>query len=272
MKMIQLRHKTSIMSVALIVALAAVPLFTVGCNRAHSGDTRVATAMATSKAADPAFSTPLDISLQIDKSASVIPNGVDTVTMADVNEMALLLKLHGGNLGVGMITGHSDEPNVELHVSPPPVAPVAPSRNLNVFRRAILMPRFKAEQAAFRKRMDKWEMSTDQALRQFMAEVAPIVKHKANAQRTDIGGAIRRAELFLNSVQQREARHYLVLVTDLGDNRNIPFEPAPNISCLLVSNALANVGLLKGFDVVRFESMEEVIRFLSNQENKDGSL
>lgn len=201
---------------------------------------------------------PVKIDVMADKTASTQRTRTQQLQPADVDQLIDLLRLRGGDLAVGLIQDQSNRTLLRLRVKVPPSEPEAPSQEGNAFEVAERMEKYKADknQAAILKR--EWQAEVDADVEQFRGELSALLEREPNFRRTDVWGAIWRADLFLSESDAgwpQPTHRYLILVSDAQDNVKQPATPLRSGAKLILVNGSASLGSIASLNPERFESV-----------------
>lgn len=209
---------------------------------------------------------PVKIVCQIDKTGSGSAMGVVQPTPESFASLIGLIGKTGGELAVGLICDRSNRPLIRLRVEQPSQPDeVQIDRTLNPFEQE--QQRVAAEE---KRRSPEWkrkELQQAQLIEEFKAKLRDLLSRPANAARTDIWGAVRRSELFLNEPEawRLAAHRYAVFITDGIDNVYGRVGAMPDTKLILVNSA-GSVGALEVLKPLRFESQEAAFRYITVRE------
>lgn len=252
---------------------ASVLLLLAGCGMTESHSPQVAIAMTEMKAARP---QPVKICVFLDKSGSANQTRVEQIRREELASLVALLRQTGGALAFGLIRDNSNLPLLRLSIDPPPIAPLLTKKGENVFQGALDRAEHQKEMARFSIKHRRWEEETDRRVHAFTEKIGPILEQRAYARRTDIWGAVQRADLFLGedyAVWGGQTKRFIIFISDGQDNVKMPavteMKSGPR---MIVVNASGSVGSLEPFNPVRFESNEAAFNYIiaSNQGGSNG--
>jgi hypothetical protein len=239
-----------------LAGMASVLLLLAGCGMAESSTPRPTTEMIEAKVARP---QPVKICLFLDKSGSANHTRVEQIRREDLASLIELLRQSGGALAFGLIRDNSNLPLLRLSIDPLPIAPSLSGKKGNVFTDALDRAEHQKEMERFNAKHRQLEGETDRRVHAFMEKVEPILSQRADARRTDIWGAVRRADLFLDeddTAWGQPTKRFVVFISDGQDNVRTPavaeMKSGPQ---MIVVNASGSVGSLVGFNPKRFESV-----------------
>jgi hypothetical protein len=117
--------------------------------------------------------------------------------------------------------------------------------------------------------MERWQVTVDQKMAAFQDRLAMLLKSPADAGRTDVWSAVRRAEAFQaepDDCWRSTPIKYTVLVTDGEDNvrrKNVEIRSGSKI---LVVNGAGTPGCLENLQPDRFESVPSAVQYIVSRE------
>jgi hypothetical protein len=213
--------------------------------------------------------SPVKIAVFLDKTKSIDVNRVQPVSMADLVPIMDCVRHRGGELAVGLIRDDSNRSLERLLVPEPPESPTSPDEMQNPFLLAERRSEYEKESRAYKLKMERWQVTVDQNMAAFQDRLALLLKSPADAGRTDVWSAVRRAELFLSEPEDcwgSTPIKYTILVTDGEDNvrrKNVEIRSGSKI---LVVNGAAALGCLENLQPVRFESVPSAVQYIVSRE------
>ena len=202
---------------------------------------------------------PVKIAVFCDKTKSTATTAVEQATLVRFDPLIQLLSDIGGELGFGFIREKSASPLVRYRVEPRP--PKLPPGSHNVIAVAIAAPQL-------RKTEEERQRAEGLRLAAFRRTLEPLLLQPADSRRTDIFGALERADLFLAEPEpswRAPARKYIVLLSDGRDNVHRPAVPLQSGARILLINGSASVGSLAPYGPVRLESLDAAIRLIQGE-------
>jgi hypothetical protein len=203
---------------------------------------------------------PLKVGVMSDKTASAGHTRTPQLAPDDLNPLIELVCQRGGELGVGLVTDYSNNSLVRLRVETPPAPPREPTkeeREGNAFDVAHLMDSYKAERAKYEEVKKQRDEEVGRRVEEFRAAVSELLARKPDARRSDVWGALRRAELFLSESDvgwAQPTHRYLLLVSDAQDNAGQPRLTLKSGAQLLIVNGSASLGSIASLNPQPFES------------------
>lgn len=212
---------------------------------------------------------PVRIGVMLDKTLSATWTRVPAVTVANFEPLIRLLGERGGEIAVGLIRDRSNRGLRRFPVSPRPAAPAEPNPHQNPYLLAEARARYEADRRAYEAALAEWQSDLDQRLAAFSKDLRELLALPADACRTDLWDAIRRAELFLNEPQSASRpapQNWLLLLTDGEDNVGRPIVALRSKARLLVINGSDAVGDLAQLRPVAFESFSAAVAYLVAEE------
>ena len=208
----------------------------------------------------------------VDKTASTSWTGVPVVKVEDFDPLLALLARRGGELAVGLIRDQSNRGLLRLKVSPAPVAPQPPDPHQNPFLLAEARAAYETRLREHREQIEQRRRAVQQRMAEFRARLGELLEVNADARRTDVWDALRRAELFLSEPVNSglaEPHNWILLVSDGEDNVGRPKVALRSGARLLVINSSATLGALAELDPLAFESFSAAIAFVVREEVSD---
>jgi hypothetical protein len=211
--------------------------------------------------------TPVRVVILQDKTGSATWTGTPFLQVGDLEPLFELLSYCGGELGLWLISDDSNRGLLRLNIDKPPIEPVEPPKEGNPYKVAEKYAAYRREANNFSNKLAVWEKESERRVAMFNADAELILKRSASARKTDVWGAIRRADLFLSesaSAWGQEPLCYAVLITDGKDNvRREKVRALGSAAKLLMVNASGSVGALEALNPLRFESIQSAARFIA---------
>jgi hypothetical protein len=216
-------------------------------------------------------STPIRVAVMLDQSRSATWTRTPQLGSGDLDAVIDLLRIRGGELALGLIRDRSNRGLVRLRVEPPFAEPEKPRAKGNPFDLEKLRADHANDLAVYRKLQLGWQEQTQEKIAKFKTEIAPLLAQKADAGRTDIWGAVTRAELFLSESDAgwpRSTNRYAVFISD-GQNtvKSAPVAIKSGAKIILVNGA-NSPGSFVGIKVNVFESVPAAFQFICASEGE----
>lgn len=255
-----IRNIYSVSQVLFHTVWLLITLAITGC-----GDSSKASAGSTLTQSKPVRLPPIKVALFFDKSGSSGKNRVAQTDPQYLEPLIEVLRRNGGELRLGLITDESNHTLVPLRIDSPPLPPEKPPAEGNVFEEVERVSAYQKRVAEFESKKIAWQEKTDVQIRSFFQEVGPLLEKAPNARRSDVFGALHRAELFLSEPDlgwSQPTLRYVVLVSDGEDNVKKKFEGFKSGAQLLLINGAGTVGSLEYQKPIRFESIDAAFRFI----------
>lgn len=200
-----------------------------------------------------------------DKTASTVETVTPQLSPEDFELLFDVLRSVGGELAYGSICANSDRPLLRLVIQEPPFQPEPAAAEANVFRRHDMAKVLRREQAAFAAAEAEWQQETDRRIARFLESLRPLLAQPATCGRTDIVGALERADLYLSEptiAWSMPPREFAILVSDGQDNvRRGPVQWKRSAQILII-NGTGGLGALQALGPVRFESVSAALGFV----------
>jgi hypothetical protein len=204
---------------------------------------------------------PLRVGVAVDKTGSSTPNGVGLVKGENFSSLLELLRLRGGDIGVGLIREDSNKPLLRLRIDPP-VREGSADVPENPYERVEFEAKEKEAAAGRANKIDA-------QLLEFTEKLQSLLSIPADAKKTDICSAIERVDLFLQEDDKRWGNidRYAVFVTDGIDN--VSAKPctkmASNTTALLV-RGVGGDGVFKGWEILTFEGLDAAFSWIESSQ------
>jgi hypothetical protein len=192
-----------------------------------------------------------------DKSLSTGETRTPQLTLDDLEPLVELQGQVGGELAVGTIDDRSNQSLVRLRIDAGPEEPVAPASADNSLERWQQQNAFRKQKAEFEQQQQAWQDAMQERIAAFQTAVDPILSAPANAQRSPVWDAVRRADLFLSEPQvgRSEPHRYMVLITDGMDDVGAQPVPVHSGVRILMVNGSGQMGSLAVLRPQRYESI-----------------
>lgn len=201
-----------------------------------------------------------------DLSKSIHETRTPKATPSHVEPLIRLAKRCGGELAVGIIAsqdfeqehGLLDKPMARLRIPESPTPP--DTSGVNAIK-ALQLRR------AYQQAKTEWEKKAGDAVARFKKQLTPFLETPAEANKTDMVGALQRANLFLSEPAfgySKPIKTYVLAVTD-GEQSGVKASSKPRLASgavLVVVNGTGTTGVLKALDPVVFESLEASIDYV----------
>jgi len=214
---------------------------------------------------------PVKLGFMQDQTISANWSRTPQLTTDHFEPLRPLFHARGGELACGLIRDRSNRGLVRKCFPAPIAEPKPTPPKDDIFEDAQSEDEYQKKRARWQQDCKRRDEQIDQLFDQFLAEIKPLLAQKPDAGRTDVWGAIVRADLLLNesdAIWPAPTHRYLALVTDGWDNvsRN-PVILQSGATVLLV-NGSATVGSLAGLNPIRFESVQAAIQHVIAAEEK----
>ena len=255
---------------AATIALALVLVMTVmaGCGLTHEHPQA-----AMSSALSVETPVPIVVGVLPDETGSTTWTRTPQVTPADIEPLYGLVLCRGGEVALGLIRDASNRGLLRLRVEPPPVVTSAPQKTGRPFEDARRMGRYRKQRAADESRLQEWREQAASDVESFRERAAILLNHAADAPRTDVCGAIQRADTALAepiAVWPQAPHRWLVVVSDGQDNahRCPPVTVLKSGAELLAVNGNGDVGSIAALNPQVFESVRAAVTYICKQERR----
>lgn len=210
----------------------------------------------------------LKIAIFDDKSGSTEHTRVQLMTVEVIEPLLGLLDRRGGELAYGIISDRSNKGLVRIVIPEPPVEPVEPDSRQNPFLLAEERAVYEKRMAEYQEAMDRRKTVVVRQLTSFREQVGKMTSLPRNAARTDIWGAVRRLELYMNEplTSKMPPHRYAIFATDGLDTTGAPKPRFESGTTLVVVNGSASLGAMEELRPLRFESLESSIAYVLARE------
>lgn len=197
-----------------VAALSTLTFFVVGCS--VPGDANTTTTNTTPAPVRP----PVRVYIAPDFSKSM--NGTNTapIKLEDVAPLIELLQQTGGELAVGAIGVRGDLPLLRLRVDARPTEPQRPPYTNNGAEWSRRVNEYNEKRARYEREIARWSETVPPRIEAFQREFASLLARERVQTRSDVLGAVVRAEVFLNEPDDswgQATRRYLVVISDGQD-------------------------------------------------------
>jgi len=201
-------------------------------------------------------------------NAWVQPMRVPPMTVEGIEPLLRLLDRRGGELAYGIISDRSNRGLVRIVIPDPPPEPVEPDSRQNPFLLVEERAAFDKKMGEYREAMDRRKAVVVQQMNFFRDQVGKLTALPRNAPQTDIWGAVRRLELYMNEplASKVPPHRYAIFATDGIDTSGAPKSRFESGTVLIVVNGSASLGAMEELEPQRFESLESAVAFVLAQE------
>jgi hypothetical protein len=204
-----------------------------------------------------------------DKTGSSDTTRTPLLTLDQLRRSTALCRVRGGEVLVGLIRDESNRLFVRYTVLPPPEEPVFQPQSSNAISAQAEKHRFDKRLADYRDRRNAWEAKAAHDEEVFLREAAELLKGPPDAERSDVHGALTRADLAAaedDAVFGAPTHRYIVLVSDAIDNVQKPAPEMKSGATIIVVNGAASLGTIASLNPKRFESIDAALNFIAAQE------
>lgn len=212
---------------------------------------------------------PVRIVVVQDKTGSANWTRTPQITVATLDPLIDLIKITSGELALGLIRDSSNHGLLRLRIDLAPAEPPKPVPTGRPFDDMRASKAYSAALTAHQGKFDAWQRRTESDIAAFKSQAQPLLEGKANANATDVWGAVVRADGLLSEpspVGMASAHVWLVVASDLYDNtsRAKPQELRSGAHLLVInSGQTASLAPLKP---VRFEAIVPALRYVVDTE------
>lgn len=251
---------SSRLNVALVAILLVSAITASACNGYRESDPADARAMSPTTPMEAL--SPLKVAVLQDQTASASWTRTPQLSRDHFERFRSVFHRSGGEIAFGLIRDKSNRGLVRKRFSPPILEPKLFARSGDIFDDA------ESEDSDLLKRK-KWEEDCkhrddeiDRLFDEFLAEIKPLLDMVADAERSDVWGAVQRGDLFLgenDTAWKQETHRYLLLLTDGEDNVSRNRVAMQSGASVLLVNGAASIGSLASLKPGRFESAEAAI-------------
>ena len=238
-----------------------------GCGQTSGGKAGTANAGAAPK---PVRSR-VRVAIIQDKTLSTGETRTPQLKLEDMDPMVELLGQTGGELAVGVIHDRSNLTFARLRIDAGPEEPVGPVKADNPLERRKQQAASRKEKDKFTAREQAWQDEMQTRIGEFQNAADPMLAMAADAKRSPVWDAVKRADLFLfesDSDGNVEPHRYAVLITDGLDDVGARPVPMHGGARILMVNGSGQLGALAVLKPQRFESIEAAVRYIVGLETK----
>ena len=216
---------------------------------------------------------PVKVVFQQDKTGSATEHYTPQFALADLEPLFDGLQRCGGELAVGLINQQSNRTLTRLFLPEPSLnaPPRKPSENGNPFYVKEAMAAYEDSLTVYQQEQNLLARESQARIDTFKARAATLLESAPDAKRTDVWGAVRRAELLLAEPDHgwtQPPQKYMVIISDALDNAKAPPVEVPLKSgaTVVLVNGAPTLGSLEALEPVRFESISSAIRYITQAE------
>jgi hypothetical protein len=202
---------------------------------------------------------PIKIAVMSDKTGSANYTRTEQPKPDDLAVLIELVTAAGGELAVGLVADDSNRPLARLRIAAPPLEPVKPQRHGNAFEVAERVSEYEEKYAAYRKAIENHRADSEREVERFKEQIAGVLAGKPSFNRSDVWGAIARADLFLaedHSVWGLPPEKFLILVSDGQHNVDSPAVQVTSGAAVVLVNGAGRVGDLATLKPQTFENVQ----------------
>lgn len=213
-----------------------------------------------------AAAPPVKLAVMNDKTGSADVTRTPQLTAGDLEPLLELLRARGGELGFGLVTDDSNRSLLRVRLGSPPAPPAAPLQEGNAFEVAERMDAYRAARDDYERKAKAREEIAARRFEEFRNAAAELLGRKPDARRSDVWGALERADLFLAEEDPdwpQPPAVFVILVSDAQDNAKRPRSPLRSGARVLVVNGSASVGSISALSPLRFESPAAAWRYVA---------
>jgi len=249
--------------------IAAVACIVAACGEGGTDNQNVNPNLRVNRSAEPM----LRAVVIIDQSGSAPKNRIEPMTADQFQPLMDEIAEQGGELAVGTIQNNSNRPLERLRIEPPPTPPPSPPENQNPFERARQAAERSHETAKYERDIRSHKERVRQKIQRFREVLTEVLKRKRDANRSDIGRAIVRSELFLQEplVTDRPVSRFAILITDGLDNVTEELPAVKSGATYLLVNGTGAIGILSDLNAKTFESSSSAFSYAVHQMSSRGS-
>jgi hypothetical protein len=209
--------------------------------------------------------TPVRIVVMQDQTGSTSWTRTPALTYNDFGPLIEVCGQCGGELAVGLIRDQSNRSLVRVRLEAQPVEPPLVKLPHNRFRAALAKAEQENDHSKFEAKYDEWLAEMQSRLAEFRTAVEPLLSPDKCADRTDIWGAVTRADAFLaedDASWGQKTHGWAVFLSDGEANVKAPFEKMRSHTKVLVVNGSASLGVFEKLGAIRFESTKAAFDFI----------
>jgi hypothetical protein len=200
-----------------------------------------------------------------DQTGSTSWTRTPALSYDDLTPLIEVLGECGGELAFGLIRDMSNRSLVRVRLTAHPTEPLAAELPHNRFRAALAKAEQEKNHSKFEAKYDEWLAEMQSRLAEFRAAVEPLLTPGKYADRTDIWGAVTRADAFLaedDASWGQKTHCWAVFLSDGEANVKAPFEQMRSKTKVLIVNGSASLGVFEKLGAIRFESTKAAFEFI----------
>lgn len=218
-----------------------------------------------------ALTAPVKIAVFNDKTRSADHTRTEQLQLADFDPPIKLLRVSGGEIAFGLIRDVSNRRLLRLRIETPPPAPPALNEVGNPFEVAQRRDAYLGQLEQYQADRQRWCRASEQRIAEFKKELEPLLAQRADAGRSDIWGALSRANLFLEERDTgwpSSVQLYVIVIGDGDDNVGAPVVTLSGGVKLLLINGAGRVGALARLNPSLYESTKAAWQALEMAHSK----
>lgn len=261
------------MTYATAVTLLSVVLIA-GCGRISTQEpaTRLPLPVNASEPLAMVAAAPVRIVCIPDETGSTDHTRVRRINGNSLGPLIHLVTSHGGELGVTVVRDRRDNTSmIRLRIDLKPVRPpIKPLRDKNPFQINMDEAKFRMSEQSYHERLKARDSEIEGRVAAFKKELEPILARPANAERSAVCDAFRRANLFLNEPADgwwAQPHMYVLAITDGIDTYGERHcQPLNSGAPVLLVNGSGSMGSLNTLHPLRFEGVSAAVDYIVSKE------
>ena len=215
---------------------------------------------------------PLRVVVMVDQTGSTTSTRVPQLQPSDFSGLLDQILQSGGEIGVAAIRDRSNRPLLRCRVEQKPERRAQPpAEKMNPFLRQRLTRAYLLEKSEEDQSEAAWLEQARKQIEVFREELRGLLDAPL-AGRTDIHGAVLRADLFLaepDAGWRQPTRRYAIFHSDGIDNVRAPRPAMKSGATVLVVNGSASLGSFAALKPVPLESFGAAVRYVHSRSQEE---
>jgi hypothetical protein len=215
---------------------------------------------------------PLRVAVLLDQTGSTTSTRVPRLEPADFSDLLDRVLMSGGEIAVGAIRDRSNRPLLRCRVEQKPERRAqAPAEKMNPFLKQKLMRTYVLDKSKEDQIEAAWKEQAQTQVEIFREKLREVLDAPL-AGRTDVNGAVLRADLFLAEPDdgwRQPTFRFALFHSDGMDNVREPVASMRSGATVLVVNGSASLGALSALKPVAFESFGAAIRYIRSHSKEE---
>jgi hypothetical protein len=217
--------------------------------------------------------TPVVVAILQDETGSTGWTRTPQLTPDDLEPVFQLIVSTGGEVALGLIRDSSNRGFARLRVGPPPIISPVPDPVGDAFADAGRMEAYRRQHQLEDEAYEEWQDRTGKDVQAFRATAGALLTRPFDARKSDVCGAITRADLMLDEsdfVWPTPPHRWLLAVTDGQDNAHQckPVSKLASGARVVAVNGDGRVATIDAISPQIFESTKSAVAFIVSTETR----